>query len=290
MAYANNWRFPAIGTVWNVETCEPIQPELQQKILDRIYQFDMTYSRFKPNSLLRTATSKAGSCTLPAEAMQLFNLYRTLSDLSAGRISPLVGAQLHAAGYDETYSLMPAKTIPTGLLDRDYFSYEAPILTVLKPCMLDFGAAGKGYLADIVADILQKNAIKDFTIDASGDIVRYTTSGTSELIGLENPLDSSQVIGTVSLTTGSLCASATQRRSWGKNWHHVIDVQTGKPTSDILASWVIADTGLIADGLATALFFVTPEDLENIFSFNYVTISAEGEVKQSANFPGQMYS
>lgn len=289
MTYNNSWKFPAIGTTWSIESERPLPPKLQQAITTRVEQFDKTYSRFKNDSLLRKATSTAGTYKLPPEASQLFTLYHTLSELSTGSVSPLAGTQLDAAGYDETYSLIPSEKIPKDLRDKDYFIYEAPMLTILQPCILDFGAAGKGYLADIVAKILLNNAHKDFTIDASGDVVRHTTTGTSELIGLENPLDSSQIIGTASLASGSLCASATQRRVWGENWHHVIDVKTGRPTTNIIASWVIADSGLIADGLATALFFIAPEILENVFSFNYVTVSSDGKIKQSNNFPGELY-
>ena len=96
------------------------------------------------------------------------------------------------------------------------------------------------------------------------------TRGQTETIGLENPYDSSSVIGAMKLENASLCASATNRRAWG-DWHHVIDPRTAKPVSEVVATWVSAAMTLEADGLATALFFVGPEALKK-WSFHYVRL------------------
>lgn len=78
------------------------------------------------------------------------------------------------------------------------------------------------------------------------------------------------VIGVYNLKNTSLCASATNRRAWGDNLHHVIDPKTGKPTQDVIATWVVGDTTAIADGLATALFFTNGEQLQKAFDFSYI--------------------
>ena len=55
---------------------------------------------------------------------------------------------------------------------------EAAVLTGLEiseveemkqAAMLDFGAAGKGYLVDIVGQVLENHGIKNYVIDAGGD-------------------------------------------------------------------------------------------------------------------------
>jgi thiamine biosynthesis lipoprotein ApbE len=46
---------------------------------------------------------------------------------------------------------------------------------VTHPVMLDFGAAGKGYLIDIVADILRQEQIESFCVDAGGDMIYDST-------------------------------------------------------------------------------------------------------------------
>jgi thiamine biosynthesis lipoprotein len=60
------------------------------------------------------------------------------------------------------------------------------------------------------------------------------------------------VIGVVDLVNRALCASAVNRRTWGEGLHHVIDGRTRKPTTEVVATWVIADDAATADGLARA--------------------------------------
>ena len=38
--------------------------------------------------------------------------------------------------------------------------------------MIDVGAAGKGYLVDLVCDILRHEGLTEFAVDASGDLRR----------------------------------------------------------------------------------------------------------------------
>jgi thiamine biosynthesis lipoprotein len=84
-------------------------------------------------------------------------------------------------------------------------------------------------------------------VDGSGDL-RH--SGDSSIqVGLEHPLDSGLVIGVVKLKNRALCASATNRRSWGDGLHHVLDARTGLPVREVIATWVIADDAATADGL-----------------------------------------
>lgn len=48
----SKFTFDAIGTQWEIETQEPLSPRLEHHILERIQQFDATYSRFRPDSLV----------------------------------------------------------------------------------------------------------------------------------------------------------------------------------------------------------------------------------------------
>jgi thiamine biosynthesis lipoprotein len=151
---------------------------------------------------------------------------------------------------------------------------------------VDVGAAGKGYLVDLVAALLRESGIDEYVVDASGDMVHR---GEGSLrVGLEHPLDSSKAIGVYELRNRALCASATNRRTWGNGLHHVIDATTGLPTQQVIATWVIADSALVADGLATALFFAGEQQLAR-FDFQFVRMFSTGRVEQSAQFDGELF-
>jgi thiamine biosynthesis lipoprotein len=168
----------------------------------------------------------------------------------------------------------------------DVMTWDGTKVTTTQPILLDFGAVGKGYLVDLVAELLEQRGVGEYVIDASGDIRHH--GGNEQIIGLENPMDPSLAIGTAKLQNASLCASATNRRKWGNGLHHVIDGRTGKPTDDVIATWVVADTTAAADGLATALFFVGAERLKD-WKFQYVRLHSDGKIEHSHDFVGELF-
>jgi ApbE family len=84
------------------------------------------------------------------------------------------------------------------------------------------------------------------------------------------------VIGVANLQNRALCASAVNRRAWGNGLHHVLDARTGAPTTEVVATWVVASDAALADGLATALFFTGAHRLAETHRFAYVRMLADG--------------
>lgn len=278
-------KFEAIGTPWSIETASKLPDALQQKIHERIELFDKTYSRFRDDSLV-AKLSEPGTYTFPDDAEPLLNFYHKLYIATEGSVTPLIGKALEQAGYDASYSLKPkAKKIAATPKWDTAMKWTENTVEIKQPVVLDIGAAGKGYLIDIIAELLEAHDIVHYTIDASGDI-RHR-SRTMEKIGLEDPRDSSRVVGTAHIKNTSLCASAINRRKWG-DWHHVIDARTGRPVNHVIAVWVIADSTMIADGLATALFFVPPGMLKN-WEFQSVRLFTDGRIEKTAGFVGELF-
>jgi thiamine biosynthesis lipoprotein len=285
--------FDAIGTAWEIETPSPLEMSARRRILERIEQFDVTYSRFRPDSLVsRIASTRDGGCfTFPEDAVALFDLYDRLHACTEGAVDPLIGRDLELLGYDRTYSLtLDMAGLQSHSRDRPRWSKDVRragrTLITRSPLVIDVGAAGKGYLVDIVADILRDEGFTSFLIDGSGDLLH---SGASPLrIGLEHPFDAGLAIGVAHLKDRALCASAVNRRAWGDGLHHVIDGRTGAPTRDVVATWVVADDAATTDGLATALFFVPADRLAHAFRFSWARMFADGRAEISADFDGEL--
>ncbi|MDQ6658229.1 MAG: FAD:protein FMN transferase [Actinomycetota bacterium] len=279
--------FEAIGTRWTITTDPQLTASTAASLESRAAKFDFSYSRFRSDSLVCQVAERAGSYQFPSDATPLFSLYRRLYRATDGAVSPLVGRALEHLGYDAGYSLhrrSGAVTVPAW---DDVLSVEGSVLTTTAPVLLDVGAAGKGYLVDLLADILHADGITDYLIDGSGDLAQHGKDVCP--VGLEHPLDPTMVIGVANLHNAALCASATNRRRWGENLHHIIDPATAEPTVGVLASWVVADTAVVADGLATALFLAEPATLADHFDFSYVRMLASGAVEYSTNFPGEIF-
>jgi thiamine biosynthesis lipoprotein len=282
----HRYRFEAFGTQWSIDTADELSSTLKENIAARIEAFDKVYSRFRTDSLVTSIAEKAGTYMFPEDARTLFNFYRYLYTTTEGKVTPLIGDALSRAGYDANYSF---QTRPQQSVVRwdEVMQWNGTELTTTQPVLLDVGAAGKGYAVDIIGAILNTYSIQDYVIDASGDLRHRGTSENK--VGLEHPLDSTKVIGVVDVVNKSLCASASNRRSWGEGMHHIFDPDTVKPVQDVIATWVLADEAMVADGIATALFFSDPSAMEETYEYEYVRVFADGTVSYSPYFEGKLF-
>lgn len=282
------WEFEAIGTPWRIETPDALTGAQRDAVAARIDAFDRDWSRFRDDSLVARIARQPGRHRLPDDAGPLLAWYRELYEGTGGRVSPLVGRTLASLGYDAAYRLTPAAELAPVPPWDDAVAWDREHLDTARPVLLDIGAAGKGYLVDLVARILAGLGIGTFVIDASGDLV--ARGATSERIALEHPADPRKAIGVVALRDGALAASASNRRTWGAGLHHVIDAVTGLPVTRVVATWVLAPDGLTADGLATALFFDPAPNLLARDDVSYVRMFADGRVESSPSFPGEVFA
>lgn len=286
--------FEAIGTAWEVELFSDLKDhggerlkKLEASISQRIETYDKTYSRFRSDSLVTTMSQGVGEYTLPPDSEKLFTCYRSLYVTTGGLVTPLIGNLISDAGYDASYSLAPKGLSPVKDWD-EVMTFQYPKLNLKAPVLLDFGAAGKGYLVDIVAEILRDHGVEAFCVDAGGDIL-YRNTAEPLRVGLENPDAEDEVIGVATITEGSICASAGNRRKWG-TFTHIINPITKQSPTDIKATWVVAESGLLADGLATALSFTPAAELMETFSFSYALIRDGGTIESSRDFPAEFFT
>jgi thiamine biosynthesis lipoprotein len=292
----SNWsyRLEAIGTHWEIDVFQPlghVSPAALTKAIDeRIEAFDLAYSRFRPDSLVSRMARAAGSYSLPSDAAPMMGLYRRLYDLTRGAVTPLIGQLLSDAGYDAEYSLKPGKLTPPPAWD-DVMSFDPAIskLTLTRPALLDFGAAGKGYLVDLLAAVLEDHGLTAYCVDGSGDMKHRGPAGHPLRVGLEHPGDPQQAVGVVELENFSLCGSAGNRRAWA-NFHHIFDPRTLASPNHLQAVWVTAATTMLADGLTTALYFSPAAELKGQFDFEYALINNDMSLEHSAGFPGEFFT
>ncbi|MBF4571710.1 FAD:protein FMN transferase [Herbiconiux sp. VKM Ac-1786] len=293
--------FEAIGTHWQIETPQPLPAATRAAVLMRVEAFDRDYSRFRPDSLVTALARGAASVEFPADAEPLFELYDRLHAATDGAVDPLVGARLEQLGYDANYSLRASPAGESSIPDaraRPRWSTTVTRasaspgsgVTVSAPAgtVIDLGAAGKGYLVDLVATVLRDAGHREYVVDGSGDLAH--SGGAPVRVGLEHPLDPRKAIGVAEFAGLSLCASASNRRAWGDGLHHIVDPRTGSPAREVIATWVVASSTALADGLATALFFTGAHQLAKTFHFSYVRMYADGRAERSRDFPGELFA
>lgn len=280
------WRFEAIGTPWRIDTRDPLPASVVEAVTERVDRFDRDWSRFRADSRI-AALARPGRHRLGDDAGPLLAFYRELFEATGGRVTPLVGRTLEALGYDADYRLRRADDIPAVPSWDDAIAWDGTALDVVAPVVLDVGAAGKGYLVDLVGDLLADAGIPEHIVDASGDL---RTRGVPMTIALEHPLDPRRAVGVAELADGAFCASATTRRAWGDGLHHVLDPASGMPARGVIATWVLAPTALAADGIATALFFDPDPGFLAREATAFARMSDDGTVDASTDFPGELFT
>lgn len=284
----SGFRFSGIGTSWEISTPEVLPGRIRRQLLEVVEDYDRTYSRFRADSLVSGLAAAPGQRILPPGGEDLATIYATLYRLTAGAMTPLIGASLEGLGYGPGYELKArAEPVPPPPWEGN-LDWSGRTIATSAPVVLDVGAAGKGQLVDLLADTLQSNGVSRFIVDGSGDMLH---SGPDSLeVALEHPYDPSQAIGTVLLRNAALCASAANRRAWGDGLHHVLDGATGRPIRTVVATWTIAQDCLVADALATALFLAEPERLAEEFEFEWLQVFSNGSAAFSPGFEGRLFT
>lgn len=281
------YTFSALGTHWRIASPNSFDPEIRRQIDERVADFDAAWSRFRSDSLVARMAGEPGAYEFPPEAAAVMSLYRTVYELTAGRVTPLVGAALEHLGYDAQYTLQRRPGIRATPSWDDALTVTGSSITTKAPVVLDIGAAGKGMLVDLLAELIDPDHDGRILVDASGDLLHRGPVPCR--VGLEHPLDPTMVIGVAELKDASLCSSAVNRRRWGADLHHVVDPFTGEPVRGTQATWVVAENTALADVLATALFFTDASVLAQRYSFSYVRMSDDGSVDWSPDFPGELF-
>lgn len=288
---ATSFNYESMGTHFEITIWDLIGKDefdrLKSEIIKSSQMFDKTYSRFRQDSLVSKIAETSGKFFVPLDFTKMLQMYFDLYEISERTLNPLVGQFLEDLGYDKNYSLKRKGKLSKiqDLLE----SVEIIDLTTIetkKPLLFDFGALGKGYFVDKIANYLNEHGIERFLVNGSGDI--YYKGREPIQVGLEHPNDASKVIGSIDMTTGAMCASAGNRRKWGK-FHHIIDPRTLTSADEIIATWVIADNAALSDALATCLFFVAPENFEPKYKFEYLILNKDMKVKRSRGFSAELF-
>jgi thiamine biosynthesis lipoprotein len=153
---------------------------------------------------------------------------------------------------------------------------------------LNFDAILQGYTADRAIEILKSLGIKKALVNASGEI---RVLGNNWKIGIKHPRIENELIEIVKLSNYSIATSGDYEKFIevdGKRYHHIIDPETGYPSTKNMSVTVIAKNCAFADALATGLFSLEPEQaiqiaksLNDVYVF---IVDSKNQIHRSKNF------
>ena len=160
---------------------------------------------------------------------------------------------------------------------------------------LDVGAIGKGYATEQVSRIAIRNGFNSGLISVGGNVRAIGNKGVNELwnLGIQNPdMESDKsTISIVYLTDLSLVSSGDYERYYtvnGKNYHHIINVDTLFPSEYFSQVTIICKDSGMADALSTSVFNMSFEKglkfIDNLPDTEALWVMKTGEIRYSEDF------
>ena len=132
---------------------------------------------------------------------------------------------------------------------------------------IDLGGIAKGYIADKVAEYLNENGVTSAIIDLGGNIylLGSRVDGNDFNTGIKDPkTNDGSIIGYMSLSNKSVVTSGSYERCFEQDgiiYHHILDPDTGYPTTNELISvTIISDSSADGDALSTSCFVLGVEE------------------------------
>ena len=283
-------------------------------MFEELKRIEKAYSRFIDDSELSKINSKLG--TWHSVSYEFFHLLEKAEEFrkkTHGNFDITLKSSLESLGYDKDYSFTrksPEKnsifsklrTMLSGSVRLDKVNHR-----VLLNKQVEIGGFGKGYCLDRLVQIIESHEIMDYYINAGGDIrarmshskdsTNLNSSNVSDgwNILLEHPDDTSSAIGQIKLNNKAIACSAPNRRKWGKSgeYHHLLNAQTKMPQNSVKCIFIIASTGIEADGYATALFAAGFEDaivMVHELPVDMLIVSRENKMYKTPGFEVEIFS
>lgn len=237
------------------------------------------------------AANSAGSAQLSAETEELLRLSLELCALTDGALDITLRPIMRAWGFTDGNYRVPDAFELEQLLENtgcERVSLENGSVFLPAGTELDLGATAKGFTADRLAGLLRDAGVESALLDLGHNIQLVGTKpdGSDWRIAVQDPFGAGYA-GTLSVSDCAVVTSGGYERYFtdgdGRTYCHIMDPETGAPADSGLASvTIIGDSGLLCDGLSTAVFVMgAPRALElwrSRTDFEMVLIAQDGEI------------
>lgn len=243
--------------------------------------------------------NRDGSGSLSPDTAALLSAALELCDRTEGALDISVYPVLRSWGFTTgEYSVPDEDTIAALLPLVDYTKVKLDGNTAALPngMEIDLGSVAKGYTGAALASCLKENGVTSALLDLGGNIqaVGARPDGSPWRVGVRNPEGEGNV-GVVEVTDQAVITSGGYERYFEENgvrYWHILDPRTGTPARSGLSSiTVVGDSGVVCDGLSTALFVMGRERALDHWrqhrDFEAVLVSEDGTVTVTAGLEGR---
>jgi thiamine biosynthesis lipoprotein len=257
-------------------------------------------STWRQGSDVLRVNAAAGDHAVPvaADVRDVLRMARQISEWTDGTFDVTFGAltDVWKFDHDQDNTIPSPEAIRARLPLIDYRQIEiddraGTAFLKRKGMRIHLGGIGKGYAVEHAMHILRRAGLRDFMIQAGGDLyVGGQKDGRLWRLGINDPRGpEGKSFATIDLTDSTLSTSGDYARFFMKNgvrYHHILDPATGQPARLCRSVTIVAESPVLADAVAKGVFILGPEKgmalVERIPNLEAVIVTAKNEVLVSS--------
>lgn len=296
-----------MGTLVWVSAVAPTESEAQKAAtvgLQEIRRLEEILSTWIPESELSRVNAGAGRTAVEVspETIEVLEHSIEMARLTEGGLNIAIGPAVEAWNVSREGRIPSQAELdavrPFLHLENLQLDKASHTVFLRKPGMrVDIGGIGKGYAADLAADVMKHAGATAGVVAISGDIKTFgrMPDGERFVFGIEHPRKEGALLGRLELEDEAVSTAGDYQRYFmkdGVRYHHILDPRTLQPARACQSVTVVAKDGVLADGLDTGIFVMGPEKgmalIESLDGVEGVIVGGEGEVYISSGLKGRL--
>jgi thiamine biosynthesis lipoprotein len=265
--------YPVTGTLFAMDTVMEFTIYGEGSLLtaaeNRVNELEAKLSVTDADSEIY-AVNLNGSGELSEDSADLLRKALDLCSLTGGALDLSIYPVVRAWGFTTgDYGIPDADELEELLSHVDYrgvrFDAETATVAVEPGMEIDFGSVAKGYTGDQVVSLLRENGVTSALLNLGGNVQALGTKpdGSPWKVAVQDP-SGDGYLGVLEIDDQAVITSGGYERYFvedGVTYWHIIDPATGAPARNGLISvTIVGDSGLLCDGLSTALFVMGLDD------------------------------
>ena len=285
-------------TAWTVD--EAAARAAFDAVFAEFERLEAQMSTWRPNSDVLRVNAAAGvqAVAVAPDVREVLRRARQISEWTDGTFDVTFGAltDVWKFDHDQDNSIPTPQAIRARLPLIDYRQIEiddraGTVFLKRTGMKIHLGGIGKGYAVERALGILRRAGLRDFMIQAGGDLyVGGHKDGRPWRLGINDPRGAAgQSFATVDLTDSTFSTSGDYARFFmkdGVRYHHILDLSTGQPARLCRSVTIVAGSPVLADAIAKGVFILGPVTgmalVERIPDLEAVIVSATNEVLVSS--------
>jgi thiamine biosynthesis lipoprotein len=269
-------------------------------------RLDRLMSVWKTGSDIVKLNAAAGERPVPVsrDTLSVLLTARQVSEWTNGKFDITFGALSDVWKFDQdqddTIPSPEAIAARVRLVDYRQLTIDEQAGTAFlqrKGMRAHLGGIGKGYAVDRASAILRSAGLKNFSIQAGGDLYVAGRRGDRPWrLGIADPrAPDGGVFARIELTDSTFSTSGDYERFFikdGVRYHHILDPTTGQPSRLSRSVTIVSRQAVLADGLSTGVFLLGPDAgmalIERLPDVEGVIVGADNQVHVSSGLKGQL--